>query len=272
MKDKNLFNIGEAAAALGITHRTLRYYEQKGLLMPDNTDKQTGYRYYDAQDLQDILLVLLLRDAGMSIEEVGAYIHKAITPQEQIKLLKEQLNAVQRSIDLLKTHCAVHGVYEPKRKKLPRRICVCKDFIANDVISFITIYQSCIADIIRMGFTLSREYLNFCEYPAEAFLENDLNLNNFPVKICVPVNTEIPMGEELPEGVVVYPEQDVVSVDYRGLYEDMYQAYEAIYHFMEEHHLEQNGNPQEIYIDSSNTAFSSDQYLTRVIVPIKKKS
>ncbi len=270
MKDKNLFNIGEASAALGITPRTLRHYEEKGLIKPGNTDKQTGYRYYDAQDIQNMLLVMLLRDAGMSVEEVAMYIKKAVKPQEQIARLRRQLSAVQQSIDLLKTHMAIKDEYEPRRVKLPRRICVCKDFIMPSIEAFFSIYRDCTANIIREGWALSREYPNFCEYPPEAFDENGLILENFPVKICVPVKIDAPFGDELPEGTVLYPEQDSVTVDFRGGYEDLYRAYEAAFAYMSDHKLAQDGNTQEIYFESFNTAFDKGEYLTRVIIPVKK--
>lgn len=271
MNKQDYFTISEAAAACGITPRTLRHYEQKGLLNPRNVNKKTGYRYYDALDLQDILLVLLLRDAGMSIEEVESYIHNAITPQEQIGLLQKQLVSVQRSIDLLKTHCTKRDELHPKHIRLPERLCVCKEFIAPSIASFIPIYQSCVADIIRMGWKLSREYLNFCEYPSEAFLENDLNINNFPVKICVPVDADLKTDGQIPKSIEVFPEQEAVSVDYRGSYEEMYKAYEAIYGYMAEYGFDQSGKPQEIYIDSLNSAFSENEYLTRIMIPVKKK-
>jgi DNA-binding transcriptional MerR regulator/effector-binding domain-containing protein len=265
------FTIGEAAYACGITPRTLRHYEQKGLLKPHNVNESTGYRYYDARDLQDILLVLLLRDAGMSIEEVERYIHEAIAPQEQLDLLQKQLASVQSSIDLLKTHCTKSGELHPRRVRLPERLCICKEVVASDVASFIPIYQSCAADIIRMGWALSREYLSFCEYPAETFSENKLDLNDFPVKICVPVEVDLKTGGQIPEIIEIFSEQDAVSVDYRGSYEEMSKAYEAIYDYMAEHDLEQNGKPQEIYINSLNGTFSEDECLTRIMIPAREK-
>ena len=78
-------------------------------------------------------------------------------------------------------------------------------------------------------------------------------------------------GEAIAGDMEVYPEQDAVYVNFRGAYEDLWQGYNAVYAYMAEHGLEQNGNPQEVYYESINTAFNKDcQYLTRVIVPVKK--
>ena len=41
-----LFTIGEMAKLFGINAKTLRYYDELGLIRPEHTDPMTGYRYY----------------------------------------------------------------------------------------------------------------------------------------------------------------------------------------------------------------------------------
>lgn len=41
-----LFTIGEMAKLFGINAKTLRYYDEIGLIRPEHTDPMTGYRYY----------------------------------------------------------------------------------------------------------------------------------------------------------------------------------------------------------------------------------
>ena len=42
MRKKTKFKIGEFSQLMQITVKTLRHYEQKGLLMPDDVDEWTG--------------------------------------------------------------------------------------------------------------------------------------------------------------------------------------------------------------------------------------
>ena len=54
---KTKLKIGEFSKMMQVTVKTLRHYEQKGLLLPDEVDEWTGYRYYSLvqmQKLQDI--------------------------------------------------------------------------------------------------------------------------------------------------------------------------------------------------------------------------
>ena len=46
MENKKLFQIGDVAKMFHISVGSLRHYEQAGLLKPEYTDPETGYRYY----------------------------------------------------------------------------------------------------------------------------------------------------------------------------------------------------------------------------------
>ncbi len=43
-----MYKIGEMSKLCGLPVKTLRYYDQLGLLAPDRIDPFTGYRYYSA--------------------------------------------------------------------------------------------------------------------------------------------------------------------------------------------------------------------------------
>lgn len=66
-----LLRIQEAAAATGLTPRSIRYYEEVGLLRP--AARSAGaYRLYDASDVERLRLIRDLRDeAGFSLAEIG---------------------------------------------------------------------------------------------------------------------------------------------------------------------------------------------------------
>lgn len=62
--------IQEVAAEIGITTRSIRYYEEIGLLSPGRSDG--AYRLYDRDDLERLRFIRGLRDdAGFSLAEIG---------------------------------------------------------------------------------------------------------------------------------------------------------------------------------------------------------
>jgi len=69
--DAPLLRIQEVAAMLGLTTRTIRYYEELGLLEP--AGRSGGdYRQYDADDVERLRFIKGLRDdAGFSLAEIG---------------------------------------------------------------------------------------------------------------------------------------------------------------------------------------------------------
>ena len=66
-----LWPINQAALISGVTTRTLRYYDETGLVKPAETSAG-GKRWYDWVSLVRLQFVILLRDAGLSIADIAA--------------------------------------------------------------------------------------------------------------------------------------------------------------------------------------------------------
>src|SRR6476469_2646063 len=68
---ERLLRIQEVAASLGLTARTIRYYEEIGLLTPA-ARSEGDYRLYDADDVERLRFIKDLRDeAGFSLAEIS---------------------------------------------------------------------------------------------------------------------------------------------------------------------------------------------------------
>ena len=65
-----MFKIGEFSKLTQIPVKTLRYYDELGLLKPVEVDRFTGYRYYSAGQLPRLNRVLALKDLGFSLEQI----------------------------------------------------------------------------------------------------------------------------------------------------------------------------------------------------------
>ena len=67
---KQKLTIGEFSKLMQTTVKTLRHYEQKGLLMPDEVDEWTGYRYYSIDQMQRLQSIRDMQRLGFSLEEI----------------------------------------------------------------------------------------------------------------------------------------------------------------------------------------------------------
>ena len=69
--ERRLLRIQEVGAALGLTARTIRYYEELGLLTPA-ARSEGDYRLYDDDDVERLRFIKDLRDdAGFSLAEIS---------------------------------------------------------------------------------------------------------------------------------------------------------------------------------------------------------
>ncbi len=60
--------IGDIAKKLSISQRTIRYYEELGLIKPSRTNG--GFRIYEEDQVERLRMILLLKELGMSLEEI----------------------------------------------------------------------------------------------------------------------------------------------------------------------------------------------------------
>ena len=65
-----MYKIGEFSKMSKTTIKTLRYYENEGLLIPTYVDPYTSYRYYESRQLTDLTKIISLRQAGLSINDI----------------------------------------------------------------------------------------------------------------------------------------------------------------------------------------------------------
>src|SRR5689334_11555363 len=65
-----MYAVGRLAEIAGVTVRTLHHYDDIGLLRPSGRTRG-GYRRYDEQDLERLRLILVYRELGFTLDEIG---------------------------------------------------------------------------------------------------------------------------------------------------------------------------------------------------------
>ncbi|ABE30606.1 transcriptional regulator, MerR family [Paraburkholderia xenovorans LB400] len=73
-----LLTVRDAAERLGVTPRTLKYYEERGLVSP--TRSEGRYRLYDEEDLKRFGRILRLRSLGFSLHSVTEMLKRPLEP------------------------------------------------------------------------------------------------------------------------------------------------------------------------------------------------
>ena len=65
-----MYKIGEFSKLTGCSIKTLRYYDELGILKPSRIDNFTNYRYYDEKDLDILKTIIYLKSLGFTLDEI----------------------------------------------------------------------------------------------------------------------------------------------------------------------------------------------------------
>jgi MerR family transcriptional regulator, repressor of the yfmOP operon len=117
--DASLRKIQEVAAETGLTPRSIRYYEEVGLLEPA-ARSEGAYRLYDESDLERLRTIKELRDeAGFSLAQIGQLLEDDAArernrerfrtshdPTERRALIEDARGRVDRQIETLEAKAA----------------------------------------------------------------------------------------------------------------------------------------------------------------------
>ena len=81
--------IGEAESRTGLDRATIRYYEREGLLSPRRMEN--GYRDYGEQEMTALLRIKLLRELGISLEDIRSLQQGTLALPQTLAVRIEQL-------------------------------------------------------------------------------------------------------------------------------------------------------------------------------------
>lgn len=101
-----MFRIGEFSLIAQVSGRLLRYYDEIGLLSPEHTDSQTGYRFYSAEQLPRLNRILVLKELGLGLDQIAHLLAQGASSDEirgMLLLRKAQLAQAMQD-DLAQLH------------------------------------------------------------------------------------------------------------------------------------------------------------------------
>ena len=94
--------VGEIAKKMGVTIRTLQYYDKEGLLTP-SAESEGGRRLYTDKDLLLLNQIISLKSLGFSLEDIKGRLFPLETPEEVAYALTEQAEDIRKKIEKLKS-------------------------------------------------------------------------------------------------------------------------------------------------------------------------
>lgn len=101
MKD-DLMLIGEIAAFFGVSRKAMRLYEKKGIIKPVKVDAENGYRYYSAEQVQQLNALLELKTLGFSLDEIKMVLDGKAAKAPLLEMLEKKRRAWQEAVESAK--------------------------------------------------------------------------------------------------------------------------------------------------------------------------
>jgi MerR family copper efflux transcriptional regulator len=92
-------NIGNVADVTGLSSKSIRLYEEKGIITPP-IRSASGYREYSAKNIQELSLIARAKNAGFSLLECKELVQLAQNPNRKSSEVKEKTKEKLYEIEL----------------------------------------------------------------------------------------------------------------------------------------------------------------------------
>ena len=268
--ESHLYKIGMFAQMNHITIKTLRFYEEQGLLFPAHVDGESGYRYYTLDQMATIHQITALKQAGFTLEDI-----KNINGGNDEKLLLQKKKAQLLSKIAELTHqIAIIDTYLSDREQSLATPILMKTLPSVYVASMtetIDSYDALFTIMPRMGneMELAGCECALPEYCFTRYLDDVYKDKGILVETCEAV-TEM---KEDRDGLKfkVIPETKAACIFHKGSYDGLSKSYAVILKYIEENGYTICGHIRESYIDGVWNKDNPEEWLTEIQVPVEKK-
>ncbi len=272
---KYVFTIGMFSKINRITTKTLRHYDEIGLLKPEHVDEFTGYRYYTTSQLVDLHKILTLKQMGLSLNDIKEVLENPKAIDLFLKLKEEDvlrtIEAEKAKLLQIRSYLSCReGEYEkmytPIIKELPEVIVASMRQVVENYGVFFHLCPNVMAkEMERLGCVCAVPEYCFNIYHDGEYKEKDID-----VEICEAV-TEMKEDSDILKFKKIDKVPSAVCVLHKGPYERLGEAYAFVFNWIKENNYEVLDHPRESYIDGIWNKESAEDWLTELQVPVRLK-
>ncbi len=275
-----MLKIGDFSRISQVPVKTLRYYDEIGLLHPERIEPFTGYRYYSAKQLPRLNRILALKDLGFSLEQIAQLLDANLALAEiqgmlRLKRMELQNRVEEEQARLARVEARLKQIEQEGR--LPGYEVILKrveaQFIASrrEVVPTLEDLKEWFDTLFRELFTwLSRNGIRstgpaLALYHDHEFTEQDIDVEVGVVIAAPPAR----ISSAGPFTCHDLPAESMACVLHRGDYAKISQAYGALGGWTEANSYRIVGPFREFYLVGPDAADPS-AYLTEIQIPVEK--
>ena len=274
MSEKTKLKIGEFSKMMQVTVKTLRHYEQKGVLVPYEVDEWNGYRYYSITQMQRLNTIRGLQRQGFTLEEIKELLEDgAQTPsieqltqkieetERHLQLLMERRNQLLKWMD---SHKQIKTMEKFSIQSLPEIIVASH----REVISGYS--ELGLLCVNKIGPEMQRLGCK-CPPPGYCFTiehNQEFCAENIDIEYCEQVE-EMGVDSDIIQFKRLPAVEKALCMKHVGPYERFYESFTEALTYMEEQGYKMAGALRTSYIDGAWNQEDPEKWLSIIQIPIE---
>ena len=274
MSKKTKLKIGEFSRLMQVTVKTLRHYEQKGLLLPDEVDEWTGYRYYSIDQMQRLNTIRNLQRIGFSLDEIkelfedNSHVPSIRQLDAKIKDTEAQLQQLiarrERLVNWRNSRKEMKTMEKFSIQSLPEIIVASHREVIPDYAALGSMCVNKIApEMQRLGCK--------CPPPGYCFtIEHNMEYKptDIDIEYCEQVE-EMGTSSDIIQFKRLPAIPTALCMKHIGPYERFYDSYTEAFRYMEEQGYKIADHPRTCYIDGAWNQEDPEKWLSIIQIPIE---
>jgi len=270
-----MLKIGDFSRLSRVSVKALRYYDEIGLLKPVSVDRFTGYRYYSADQLPRLNRIIVLKNLGLSLDEVSRLLDNSLSIDHIKQMLhvkqaeiRERLQEDERRLGQVEEwlrQTEKEGImpeYQVLIKKVEPQIIASIRDVLPSYGHIGPLYEEIFSHLGSNGGRPAGPTIFICH--DHEYKEQDVD-----VEVGVPIAQVIPGSGRVNVYELAGIEQAACTI-YKGSYEGIGEAYKAIMAWVESNGYQITGPDRELYLTSPADTSDPASYVTEIQFPVVK--
>lgn len=245
-----VLSIKKFAEICHTTPRTLRFYEQKGLIMPYAIDPFTKYRSYNARQARDFLRIKLLQNFGIPLNELQEIVkNKQVDAklEQQLAKVKEEIEEKQREykfLETMKSFLSEENIENVFTKEIfPAQTLFCMRVTNADYKDMAVYQERILEEAKRLRLDIGKEQYTF-------YLTTRYEPKGTKLELALPINNKIAVKNDSSNPNFLFktfPKTNALVYTYYGPYEYFSVIYQKLFSYIEKQKIHLSGDVFDLY-------------------------
>lgn len=272
-----MLSIGEFSNICKVSTKTLRYYAEIGLILPDEINPENGYRYYSIEQLETMLFINRLKSYNFSLEEIKSILmseesqdeklYSALTTKKkeignQVQELEKTLEQLNHDLSTLKQGKSIMSYLENIDVQLVEveklNLLSIRKMVHE--YEFVQEYGNCYSKIFK---NIIDDKLTVLAPPMVLFHSAQFSSSGLDTEFAIPVKEHVTGTRDFCPGLCL-------KTVLHGSYSNLTSVYAKQRKWAEQEGYKSSNALYEVYVNDPSQVASESDLITEVYYPVKK--